>query len=1219
MKYNEIIQFEPIKEVVKFSKTEDAEYQKDLVKTFVFSKAYEDVLIPIISKNLNYAHQDEKFGLQVVGNYGTGKSHLMSLVSLIAEDENFLELVKSEKPKNDLSGIAGKFKVLRFELGNTQSLWDVLTYKLETWLNENGVNFSFADHDRKTFAEQLQQMMAEFEEVYPSKGFLVVIDEMLAYLKSRSEATKLNEDLMVLQALGQSCDNTKFRIMFGVQELIYRSPEFQFASEMLQKVGDRYRDLTITKEDVSFVVKKRLLKKDTHQKAKIRKHLQSFVHLFSNMHSHLEEYVELFPVHPSYFDNFQRIRKGKSQREILKTLSAHFEKINDNAIPTNNPGLITYDDYWIDIANSPELMSDPDIRKVKEVMDTVHDKIDSFFTGPRKNKKPIAEKIANACAIKILQAELNKSNGTNIEELIDDLCHTDQFADERDFLMDTIDSTAQNIITATSGQYFDKNPDNGEYYIRVEGGVNFDQKIKDYAAQMSPSQRDDAFFDFLEKNLPLAPNTYRTGFKIWEHTIDWKSHKTYRDGYIFFGNPNEKSTTHPRQHFYMYFMPIFDEEKKVFNHDSDEIYFIMDGLSDDFKQAVSLYGAAKSLEATADSSQKTIYRQKIKELNTKARQIFDKEYITTTQVDYKGDQTPLSGYSLPPTGSSKEQVFSEVASQALEDWFEDETPDYPEFKALTQPIAKNNFERRIKGAIQKIINPNQANTDGEAILSGMGLWIPGQLDYSHSIYAKSLLKKLKDKGAGKVLNRDEILECRYPAGNLWVSKDYQLEAELEFLVIATLTALGEMEVTFSSGKGINSTNLQELRNISGEDFFNFSHVKPPKGLNLAALKAVFSGLGLPDLSNNLRDENTLVRMVAAADEMSKKAVTLKAKISDGVRCRGVEVIPEWGASKITTQFDRISGFCDKLRNYTSEAKLKNFQYSKEEVDKIFAQKNLIDEVDDKLQLSQKFEDYIGYLVQCRQYLPDGEMKNEIQQSINQLGTVLSKGDAKTISQYEASLKSLIDRYANYYLEKYTEYRISEKDETQKQVLMQSTPKKVCDILREAEFLSTAKYQKWLDQLLKLKVADPSVNKNALLNTPYLDFNPLDYLGQPKITLKQLEYELEEILDQWSQTLRDTLDDPAIKRNIDAIDTDQQKLLEDFKNEKIELNEQHARHIRNTLNDLHKGLDKIELSTEALKPNFSKPLTPDEAVDAFKAYIDQITRGKERDKIRIILK
>ena len=81
----------------------------------------------------------------------------------------------------------------------------------------------------------------------------------------------------------------------------------------------------------------------------------------------------------------------------------------------------------------------------------------------------------------------------------------------------------------------------------------------------------------------------------------------------------------------------------------------------------------------------------------------------------------------------------------------------------------------------------------------------------------------------------------------------------------------------------------------------------------------------------------------------------------------------------------------------------------------------------------------------------------------------------------------------------------------------------------------------------------------------------------------------------------------------------QKLLSDFKSGVIELAKDNALRIRNAIMDLHKGLEKVELSIENMKSNFNKPLTPDEAIEAFKAYIDQITKGKERDKIRIILK
>ncbi len=62
---------------------------------------------------------------------------------------------------------------------------------------------------------------------------------------------------------------------------------------------------------------------------------------------------------------------------------------------------------------------------------------------------------------------------------------------------------------------------------------------------------------------------------------------------------------------------------------------------------------------------------------------------------------------------------------------------------------------------------------------------------------------LADKGDGQVLNRDEIIEFVDKSTNLWLTKDFQMEAELEFVVMATLAALGEIEITLNSGKLIN--------------------------------------------------------------------------------------------------------------------------------------------------------------------------------------------------------------------------------------------------------------------------------------------------------------------------------------------------------------------------------------------------------------------------------
>ena len=1219
MKYKELLNFEPITEVVKFSRTSEKDYQNSLVKTFVFSDTFKNHLIPLMVRNLDFTHSGESFGLQVVGNYGTGKSHLMSLVSLIAENGDLLPMLNDDKPKKDLKSIAGKFKVLRFELGNTESLWEVVTFQIENYLKTIGINFSFDGHGPKPYYDKLQLMMAEFEEKFPDKGFLIVIDEMLAYLKGRSTPDKLNQDLQVLQALGQSCDSSKFKFIFGVQEMIYHSSEFQFAADMLQKVNDRYKDIMITKEDVAFIVKNRLLRKDEHQKQKIKEHLDPFLSFFTDMHGRTLDYIELFPVHPTYFENFEKIRIGKSQREILKTLSNQFAEILELDVPKDNPGLLTYDKYWEDIQKSQDLMAIPDVRKVKEITETINDKIETYFTGVRASKKNIAKRITNACAIKLLQHDLTKQNGTNTEHLVDDLCLTDKLATDRDFLIDIIDSAAQQIITATSGQYFDKNVENSEYHLRIEGGINFDQKIKDYAATMADPQKDEYFFKFLEINLPLDHDTYRTGFRIWEHAIDWKSHKTYRDGYIFFGNPNEKSTTHPRQHFYMYFMPIFDDSKKKRNHEEDEVYFIFEDLSKEFKEVVTLYGAALALEVRADSSQKPIYRQKIDELNKKARALFDQEYVQITKVDYKGKELPLRGYPLPGAGFTKEQIFSNVASLVFDNWFDEERPNYPKFTQLNAPVAKDNFDRLIKQALIKISNPEQANRDGEGILSGLGLWVPGMLDYSHSPYAKSLLALSEEKGLDKVLNRDEIIEFVDKSDNLWLSKDFKIEAELEFVVMATLAALGDIEITLNSGKSINSSNLSELKDIQKQDFYSFTHIKPPKGLNLAALKVMFVGMLGRDLSNQLKDQSTYTNLVSAATDWAKRAVTVLNKIQNGLILKGVEIISEDDAIKYRRDFTAFSGFCDKLANYTSEAKIKNFSFSVDDLNKILPAKTEIEKIEKQLAEIAILNDDISYLQQCKQYIIETAFKDEITNSINQLSVILSSSDAAVLETYKGELTKFKARYADWYLKLYLKNRISEAENTQKHALLDSEQKAVCDILKEADFLSTGQYSQWLTKINKLQPSDSKVSKNLILTAPYQDFNPIDFEGAESITIDQLKIDLNELLSQWTETLKDILDDPIAKKNLALLDASESKLLGEFKSGKIKIAKDNALRIRKAIMNLHEGLEKVELSLDGMKATFNKPLTPDDAIDAFRSYIDQVAKGKERDKIRIILK
>ncbi len=364
MQYKELIQFEPITTVVKLVNAGETSVAENLVKTFVFSKKMQEDLREIIIKNLVTEPAYETKGIQIVGSYGTGKSHLMSLVSAIAENADLVKHIQNDDLKKDFKAIAGKYKVLRFEIGTDKPLKDIVFAQIERFLTKEGVKFKFDADSHFSWKELIQQMMAEFEAKFPKHHFLIVIDELLEYLKGR-KPNELHNDLMLLRQLGEACDNSRFKLMFGVQELLYRSPEFRFQAEMLGRVEDRYSDIIITKEDVSYVVKERLLKKDLHQKEKIREHLLKFAHLFEGINNNLNEFVDLFPVHPSYISHFERIKHGKSQREILMVLSKKFKKLINEEVPKNNPGVITYDTYWQELMGTPEMISIPDINQVR--------------------------------------------------------------------------------------------------------------------------------------------------------------------------------------------------------------------------------------------------------------------------------------------------------------------------------------------------------------------------------------------------------------------------------------------------------------------------------------------------------------------------------------------------------------------------------------------------------------------------------------------------------------------------------------------------------------------------------------------------------------------------------------------------------------------------------------------------------------------------------------
>jgi hypothetical protein len=1229
MKYGDVIDFNPITSVIKLVDDSSDKLRRN-VETFVFSKKMiEDIAAQVIPNLDTTTGGTEQKGIAIVGSYGTGKSHLMSVISAVAQDADMLKYVQSGEAKDMFSCFAGKYMVLRFELGTDKPLRDILFTRIEDFLQNNGLDYHFDAESRLSYKELLQNMMGAFEEKFPDKYFLIVIDELLEYLKGR-DPIPLNQDLSVLRQIGEMCDGSRFKVIYGVQELLYRDPELSHAATAINHASDRFSDLIITREDVAYVIENRLLKKSASQKQAIREHLNQFSHLFSGINTQLNEYVDLFPVHPSYISKFEQIKHGKSQREILKTLSAKFMELKDKELPSNEPGLITYDEYFEVLKSDASMIAVPDIRKIKDNVDTINDKIDGYFVAGRAGKKDLAKRITNAIAICALCDDLDKHSGASAENLKENLCLTLPGIDDPGLLKETIESTASQLVKATMGQYVVREEQTEDFYIRTEGGINIEQVIKDYAdtvVSKSPSKADTYFNQLLQYLLELSENPYRAGFPIWDHSIEWKTAKSYQLGYIFFGTPDERSTTEPIQEFYMFFCPLFGRMER--NNAGDEIYFDLTGLSGDFKQTVYLFGAAHEKIADATSDLKPLFERYFEQYRARAVKLFNAEYVDATKVIYNNETHPFRTYQLPPEGSSRKMAFDEVAARVLDKHFNDKYPEYPHFDDLPSPLTPGkdgNLDRRVQDALRTIFRYGEPNGDGHAMLSGLGLSGSQNVETNNSKYADALRKLLASKGEGKVLNRDEVLETHDANWNMFYSKDnhVHMDYRLEFIVLAAMVFTGDIEICWD-GYSLTASNIGEkLLQLDEDQYYSFRTLKKPSDLPVKALKKLFACLTLPDLTADLLSNSNIngvfSQLQSKLSGLTQTVATTLHVIQNGVKCRSIVLLDDKTSEDYKAKLQALLTILDGISNLNTPGKLRGFTYTEQELADAFASLPLCNKINGIKEWSDKLENLIAYLTQAQHCVVESEkpLYDDMQNAVNDLSAVLATNDNKKLIQYESRLNSLKDSYADYYLSQYQKARLSYNDSLKKDKLLAGDTKRICDVIKDVSILNRTEYENWLNAINSLKAADPSVTKAGIKENAYQEFNPRENYSRTMYNVNDLGTQLETILDKWQKALLATFKDPNAKDNMHLLNPTQKKFAEEFSSGQCILTVDNAASLRDTINELVKGFDKVELNADDFASVFARPLTIEEAKEQFTQYLDEKCAGKEHDKVRIIL-
>ena len=97
MRYGDVVHFNPIESVVQLRLAGQEDEALKLIKNHVISDEMAEKINGVIFTHPQFDEPADNKAQLIVGNYGTGKSHLMSVISLLAEDAKYVQY-------NDLLG-----------------------------------------------------------------------------------------------------------------------------------------------------------------------------------------------------------------------------------------------------------------------------------------------------------------------------------------------------------------------------------------------------------------------------------------------------------------------------------------------------------------------------------------------------------------------------------------------------------------------------------------------------------------------------------------------------------------------------------------------------------------------------------------------------------------------------------------------------------------------------------------------------------------------------------------------------------------------------------------------------------------------------------------------------------------------------------------------------------------------------------------------------------
>lgn len=1160
-KVKDYLNFEVVKTVVDIDTDLKDNGGKYLIEKYVISENIKSHL-ENIAENIS---QTKHKSLQIIGSYGSGKSHLLAFLLAILENKDNVNFIQNDKIRKLFQEkLTRNFMTVQFELhSNEKDLGEIFYFRVRNQLKSKyGIEIPKKDYkeiiDHK---EEIEEILKYVKAQNPENGLVVVIDEISDFMKGKNTKAAKVRDTQFLRAIAQKSQDCDFMLIGAMQEQVFTNPEFIDDADSLGRVYERFEVINISREDIKTVVSNRILNKTENQKEELEEILEDIANKIPVVRNKLDEFINLYPVHPKVIDIFNELPVFET-RGVIKFIMDNVSKILEN----NGETFITFDKIYNQIAESHTIKNLDEIAPIIDAVNTLSSKLDAL----NKDQREEGLRVIKALAILKLQGKNKNNNGATAEELAADLMIITGKLNP----VDRVKVILKKLRDATDGQFIREG--NGYYFIDVENQVDYELVIKRKAENLPNGAENDELLKLISEKFNLF-NDEDTIKRTISDACLWQEKNSYREGFFIFDDGENLLKKEEGDFYFVFRSPIAKRETLDSNSNTGVLITMYD---EDIYNLLRYIAATNYLVIEGKYARSTMQKRNIeykKELEKKLTINLMESDIEINSVKRKVKDI----LNHEPNGLP--EFYEEVKRTIFQNYFNERYSAYPKFSnQITRDNIKNEIDRTIKNIIKTGVDGLTSAEKG--YLRSLGLInVSGEVTLENSQYVSNFINLLKKDGS---VNIDiKIIK------DLFNKQPYGMQDELINLMLFFITYNGQINLVKIGGGDISAAELSDFFGKLGyKAFETIRYIKQETDLPVMELKKLFRVLRINEgLLNNkdnrvkaLQEFNTTV----LAFDSERKNVINKLEIL----VNNSNVYPN--SAVVSKHLQNIREFkLDKLKCATNPTALRNVILSDVELEDLNNNLKLLTEIKEFFSDfdSGLEKDYIylkeSFVILETRYFDD-QVDNfkmpyrECKDIMEDFDKVLNYEERR---QLRGKLQQYKDKYQNYYFTQHQEkigsfvnwkildeIKNSESYKNLKNLKIVKGINSASFTEIEAEILEIERLK--CDKLqfneLKEKVVCPHCLYPKNIN------EPLNLL----IRINEMKRKITSLSEEWEQRILEEIE--AYRGNLSLISSKESKIIEKIatvkKIEKVDST------TVNALNELFKDIEEKEISLEDIR-------------------------------------